>query len=196
MLSPGWRAPQSTMEPLRRFLARKGYRAAHWGLGTNRGDVQAYLQQLIPRVRATAEREGKQVALVGWSLGGVVSREIARAIPDAVSCVVTFGSPVIGGPSYTATAPTFSAAERRRIMQRIERRERDNPITVPMACIFSRIDEIVHWPACIDRLSPEVVHYEVRSTHLSMGIDPAVWRVVLDSLAQHAAGHRRSATTG
>jgi hypothetical protein len=56
-----------------------------------------------------------------------------------------------------------------------------------MAVVFSRGDTIVSWPACIDRVSPRVVHYEVTSTHLSMGIDPAVWHVVLDTLERHAA---------
>jgi hypothetical protein len=59
---------------------------------------------------------------------------------------------------------------------------------VPIATIFSRIDGIVDWPACIDRYSPDVTHYEVQSTHLSMGIDPVVWRVVLDTLNAHAPG--------
>jgi pimeloyl-ACP methyl ester carboxylesterase len=112
MLTPGWMAPQTSMEALRRFLRRKGYHATHWGLGTNRGAVADYLERLIPAVRARADAEGTPVALVGWSLGGVISREIAREVPDEVSCVVTFGSPVVGGPVYTATANRWSDERR------------------------------------------------------------------------------------
>lgn len=186
MLCPGWQAPQSSMEPLRRFLSRKGFHAKHWGQGLNRGNVGHYLEVLIPQVRARAEEEACPVALVGWSLGGVISREIAREADDAVSCVVTFGSPVVGGPVYTATAGRMSEADRIRVLARIAERERGNPIRVPMSTIFSRIDSIVDWPACIDRYSPTVTHYEVKSTHLSMGLDPVVWRVVLDTLLEFA----------
>lgn len=186
MLTPGWRASQSSMEPLRRFLSRKGFHAKHWGLGTNRGDVTAYLDSLIPRVKQRADEEECPVALVGWSLGGVISREIAREIPECVSCVVTFGSPVVGGPVYTATAGNMSAADKETILRRIADRERDKPIRMPMATIFSRLDSIVDWAACIDRYSPAVTHYEVQSTHLSMGFDPVVWRIVLDMLLEHA----------
>lgn len=186
MLSPGWQAPQSSMEPLRRFLARKGFHATHWGQGRNSGDVTAYLHTLIPAVRARAKAEGCPVALVGWSLGGVISREIAREASDAVSCVITLGSPVVGGPVYTATAGRMSEMDRVRVLARIAERERGRLITVPMATIFSRLDSIVDWPACIDRYSPRAIHYEVKSTHLSMGLDPVVWRVVLDTLLEHA----------
>ena len=192
MLTPGWQAPQSSMEALRRFVRGRGYHAEHWGLGTNRGDVAHYLQTLIPRVEERAQQAGKPVSLIGWSLGGVISREIAREIPDAVACVITFGSPVVGGPLFTATSSRFSNEDREKIRQRIAERERSKRINVPIATIFSRLDSIVHWPACIDRHSPDVVHYEVFSTHLSMGLDPSVWRLVADTLYEHTGGNRRS----
>jgi pimeloyl-ACP methyl ester carboxylesterase len=183
LLIPGWRAPQASMDPLRRLLRRKGYDARHWGEGVNRGDVEQYLGRLVPRTTALAQDSGQRVALVGWSLGGVIAREIARELPDTVSCVITYGSPIIGGPVYTAAASAYSDTQRQTIVRRIDERERERPITRPIAAVFSRIDGIVDWRACIDRLSPRVVHYEVDSTHLSMGIDPTVWRVVLDTLA-------------
>ena len=186
ILSPGWRASQHSMEPLRRFLARKRFDARHWGLGTNQGDVQGYVNTLVPRVLQQADATGKPVALVGWSLGGVVSREVARELPDAVSCVITFGSPVVGGPLYTVNAANVSGETKQRMLARIAARERERQITVPMSTVFSRLDSIVDWPACIDRYSPNVTHYEVSSTHLSMGLDPVVWRIVLDTLLDHA----------
>lgn len=182
VLVPGWRAPQASMDPLRRLLSLRGYHARHWGEGVNRGDVEAYLDRLIPRVRQLAEERQSPVALVGWSLGGVIAREVARDLPDCVSCVTTYGSPIIGGPVYTAAAGAYSEEQRAHIVLRVAEREREHPIRVPISTIFSRIDGIVDWRACIDRSSPEVVHYEVDSTHLSMGIDPAVWGIVLQTL--------------
>jgi hypothetical protein len=50
--------------------------------------------------------------------------------------------------------------------------------------IFSRRDGIVAWEACLDRVSPNVEHVEVRSTHIGMGVDPDVWAVVAQRLAR------------
>ena len=36
--------------------------------------------------------------LVGWSLGGIYARELARARPERVRAVVTLGSPFSGDP--------------------------------------------------------------------------------------------------
>lgn len=184
LLTPGWRAPQASMDPLRRLLTRKGYDARHWGEGVNRGNVAQYLERLVPRVRQIAEDSECPVALVGWSLGGVISREIARELPEHTACVVTYGSPIVGGPVYTAAAASYSDEQREQILRSIAEREQQRPIVAPIAAVFSRIDGIVDWRACIDRSNPDVVHYEVDSTHLSMGIDPAIWQVVLETLSQ------------
>ena len=55
-----------------------------------------------------------------------------------------------------------------------------------IAAVFTRIDTIVAWPSCIDRTSPRVTHYEVDSTHVSMGLDPAVWRLAHEQILEHA----------
>lgn len=172
------------MFPLRRLLRLKGYKADTWGLGVNQGDVQRYVDALKPRIMEKANASGKPVALVGWSLGGVVSREIAREIPENVSTVVTYGTPVIGGPSFTVGARSYSPADRAHINRLIEERNAANPIKTPLAIVFTRGDTIVSWPACIDRFSQNTTHYEVDSTHFSMGIDPTVWGIVLERLAQ------------
>jgi pimeloyl-ACP methyl ester carboxylesterase len=187
LLVPGWQAPEASLAPLRLLLRRKGYDATPWGLGVNRGQVEAYLEQLVPRLLQLADAHGGPVALVGWSLGGVISRELARECPGAVSCVATFGTPVIGGPTFTVGARAYGPEECERIARVTEERLVAAPLALPLAVIFSRLDTIVSWPACIDRVSPRAVHYEVQSTHLSMGIDPAVWTVILEHLGHYAS---------
>lgn len=191
ILLPGFKAPESSMFPLRRLLRLKGYQARTWGLGVNQGDVQHYVDSLKPVVKNLAESAGTAVALVGWSLGGVVSREIAREIPQHVSTLVTYGTPVIGGPSFTVGANSYSAAARKQINRLIEERNAANPIATPLGIVFTRGDTIVSWPACIDRFSTNTTHFEVDATHFSMGIDPTVWSIVLDRL--HQAQERRHA---
>lgn len=181
---PGWQAPEATMAPLRGYLRWLGHDARGWGRGVNLGDPERNARALVETVRAVHEETGRRVALVGWSLGGVVAREVARQAPDAVRRVVTYGTPVVGGPTYTVGAASFGAAEGRRVTARIRERERTDPIRVPVTAIYTRRDAVVSWPACIDRWTPDVRHVEVTSTHLGLGIDPDVWRVVADQLAR------------
>jgi pimeloyl-ACP methyl ester carboxylesterase len=175
------------MAPLRAYLRWLGHDADHWGFGTNHGHPARDGGRLARRVRALAAERGRPVALVGWSLGGTVSRECAREAQEAVRHVVTYGTPAIGGPSYTIAASGYGRTSAEAIARRVEELDRVRPIAVPLTVIFTRRDRIVSWGACIDRASPNVRHVEVRSTHLSLGIDPDVWTTVARALAPAVA---------
>ena len=170
------------MGPIRAYLRWLGHDARTWGLGTNMGDPEGDAKRMTRHVADLAAESGRPVALVGWSLGGVIAREVAREIPGDVSQVITYGTPVIGGPSHTIAARSYEPAERERIEALIEEVEGANPIRVPTTVIFTRRDGIVSWPACIDRHTPGVRHVEVRSTHIGLGIDPDVWEIVATAL--------------
>lgn len=189
LLIPGWKAPEASMSPLRLFLRARGYDARPWGFGTNQGDPERDAERLASAVETLSADRGRPVGLVGWSLGGVIGRETARRVPDKVAVVVTFGTPVVGGPTYTIGARSYGRKECRRVDRRVRELDALTPIRSPIAAIFSRHDRFVSWPACIDRSSPNVTHFEVDSSHLSMGLDPAVWAVVLQQL--HRYGKRR-----
>lgn len=182
---PGWRAPDATTLPIRGYLHSLGHDVRSWGLGTNRGDVEALRDQMIPTVVAFAETSGRPVNLVGWSLGGVISREIARSAPDAVRRVVTYGTPVIDGPRHTAGASTYDDAEIERISELQRHLDGTEPISTPITAIFTRKDTVVDWRACIDRTSLDVTMIEVGSTHVGLGLDPDVWLAVAHALTEH-----------
>jgi pimeloyl-ACP methyl ester carboxylesterase len=183
LLIPGWKAPEATMAPLRRYLAWLGHDARHWGLGRNRGRPEADTERLAQRVVALVAKGRRPVTLIGWSLGGAIAREVARLVPGSVAQVITYGSPVVGGPTHTVGASRWGLDDCARIARRIAELDASSPLRVPVTAIFSRSDEIVSWPACIDRVSPRVRHFEVWSTHVGLGIDPAVWTVIARSLA-------------
>ena len=84
---------RSTME-LRRGLARGGWRVHAWEMGLNKGAKADTLERLKARLDAVADH--RKVLLVGWSLGGLFARELARAHPEMVRGVVTLGSPFSG----------------------------------------------------------------------------------------------------
>ena len=176
VLFPGWRAPELAMEPLRAWLSGLGYDAVHWGLGVNQGDVEADRD----RVTALLDRLGPTVKLVGWSLGGVVARELARVRP--VAHVVTFGSPVVGGPTYTIAGAGWSEQRVAQALVHPKVVAREAPLDTPLTAIFTRRDRVVSWPACIDRRSPNAHHVEVESSHVGLGLDPEVWLTVAQAL--------------
>jgi pimeloyl-ACP methyl ester carboxylesterase len=94
MVVPGFMANDRTTLGLQRALAAAGYRVAGWGMGLNKGVRPDTLERLAARIEAFGK--GERVILVGWSLGGVFARELAKVRPDLVEKVVTMGSPFSG----------------------------------------------------------------------------------------------------
>jgi alpha-beta hydrolase superfamily lysophospholipase len=188
VLLPGFTAGDTSMWPLRNYLARLGWDARGWGLGVNRGDVEALLPRVIEVVDRVATSHGSPVHLVGWSMGGFLARETARDRPDLVAQVVTMGTPVVGGPKYTAAAGLFRSwgYDLDAMEQECASRAR-RPIHAPITVIYSRRDGVVAWQACIDRVSERIEHVEVDSTHAALGFDLRVWRIVAERLVRFAA---------
>ena len=180
--APGFAAPESLMTPLRRYLASLGHDARGWGFGRNRGDVRGDVQRLARLVLERADADGP-VALIGWSLGGVVAREVARRRPEAVRRVITWGTPLVG-TAHTAFARLGRREDASRLAAYAEHRDRTDPIRVPVTVVLSRRDGVVDWRSCLDRHSHHVDHVEVRSTHLGMVVDPDVWLTVARCLAR------------
>ena len=169
--------------PLRAYLRRLGYDARGWGFGTNTGDPRRDADRLARRVLELVDADGSPVSLVGWSLGGVIAREVARLHPEAVDRVITYGTPV-GGPRYTTVARAYRRGPDDGGHRESRRLDESNPIRVPLTILFSRQDGVVSWQSCIDHASPSAEHVEIRSTHLGMGFDPDVWAIVADRLAR------------
>lgn len=187
LVFPGYGAGDPSTTPLRAFLGALGYHASGWGFGRNDGDVPRLLDAARERVVREFQRTGEPVRLVGWSLGGYLAREVARDLGHAVHRVVTLGSPVVGGPKYTALARYFDrdGVTLDHIEAIVDQRYA-RPLTVPVTAIYSRMDRVVAWQACIDRRSSRVEHVEVRTTHIGLGLSPDVYQIVGDRLARPA----------
>ncbi|HEX8063296.1 MAG TPA: alpha/beta hydrolase [Allosphingosinicella sp.] len=96
MVIPGFLATDRTTLGLQRALARAGYRVSGWGLGMNRGVRPDTLERIAARVEAFGA--ATPVIMVGWSLGGIYAREVAKARPELVARVITLGTPFSGDP--------------------------------------------------------------------------------------------------
>lgn len=207
---PGFGASDAVMTPLRRYLSLQGFQVEGWGLGVNRagldlphaiadisagwhltakhpyrreGGVALLCDRMASRVLQRAQVLRTPLTLIGWSLGGTIAREVARDLPNEVAQVITLGSPVIGGPKYTAAARTLRAKglDLDWIEEHVKRRD-SRPIQQPITSIVSRTDGIVGWSAAQDHVSPKVRHVEVKGSHLGMAFSPLVWRQVLAAL--------------
>jgi pimeloyl-ACP methyl ester carboxylesterase len=183
---PGFMANDTSTWVLRRFLEEIGYSVTGWGLGRNTGPGQPLIERLIERAVTLNKGHGKKVNLVGWSRGGTIAREIARARPDLVRHVITLGSPVRGGPGATSIGRMMQASTgmtEAQIHEMIRQRER-TPIRVPITALYSKTDGVVSWPASIDETNPDVEHIEVQSSHVGLGVNPQVFRIVAERLHQ------------
>lgn len=188
LLCPGWQALELSMLPLQRYLMQLGYDPRPWGIGRNDGHVAELIPRLADRAAEEAARAGGPVVLLGWNLGGYVAREAARELPEAVRRVITLGSPVVGGPKYTRAAPfhQWQGEDLDAIEEEVERRAR-KPMAVPVHALYSRLDGLVSWEACIDHREAMSENIEVRTTHCGFGVSPDVYRIVADRLARDGA---------
>lgn len=98
LVLPGFLAHDFTTIRLRRSLAAAGYATQGWGLGLNLGARSDLLDRLAARVATLAHESEQPVTLVGWSLGDVFAREVAKLVPQHIRLVVTLGSPFSGDP--------------------------------------------------------------------------------------------------
>jgi len=96
LIIPGFIASDRTTMELRRALAGGGWRTYPWDMGWNLGAREDTIERLKQRIDAISP--DRPVLIVGWSLGGVYARELARAHPDRVLAVATLGSPFSGDP--------------------------------------------------------------------------------------------------
>jgi len=182
---PGLLASDTSTAALRQFLRLLGYPVRGWDLGRNRGPTDAVLDGLPRVLMAHVERTGGPVSLVGWSLGGIYAREMARDHPELVRQVITLGSP------FTQTDPRQSHAEfpYQRLSHlhapaaRRARKQIARPIAAPSTSVYSRWDGIVSWRTCIEPETALHQNVEVRCSHLGFGVDPATLWLVADRLA-------------
>ena len=142
---------------------------------------------LDARLEKIYKETGRKVSLVGWSLGGLYAREMARRNPDIVRGVITLGSPH-GDPKATNAWRIYEAlsgisVDDSIITERVENL-RDPVGAVPVTAIFSKSDAIVS--AEIAKLPPGsmVENIGISTSHLGMGFNPLVLYLIADRLRQ------------
>jgi pimeloyl-ACP methyl ester carboxylesterase len=186
LVLPGLGGSDVSTRALRGTLRRLDYQVHGWRLGRNIGPTERAVSGMRGLLDELTEEHGKAVSLVGWSLGGIFARELARQAPDRVRQVVTLGSPfrlARAGQSRAAWLyDRYSHLHVAPYTLPLEKGTR--PLRVPTTSVYSRCDGIVAWQACLNPAARRAENIAVYGSHLGLGHNPAVVWAVADRLAQ------------
>jgi pimeloyl-ACP methyl ester carboxylesterase len=184
LVLPGLLAGDFSTAPLRRFLRTLCYDARGWRFGVNLGPSARLREHLDALLHHLHERHGRAVSLVGWSLGGIYARELARARPALVRRVITLGAPFrdISATHAVRLVPLRPNGRPLRDAHALRAALRA-PVPVPTTSIYSKTDGIVHWQSCLEEPGAERENVEVHCSHTGMGFHPEVLAVIADRLA-------------
>ncbi|MFN2463727.1 MAG: alpha/beta hydrolase [Candidatus Dormibacteria bacterium] len=183
MLIPGFLAGDRSLDVMRGWLRRSGYRPLRSGINLNIESSELLVQRIGARLAADYRRHGRRVILIGQSRGGVLAFGVAGRFPKMVDCVVTLGSPL--ADPLDVHPSTMAAVHVARLLHTIRRGpkgldirfddELKNPVTVPVTSIYSNSDGIVNGRAC---RRPDVESIEVGGSNVGMALNPRVYEQV------------------
>jgi pimeloyl-ACP methyl ester carboxylesterase len=185
LVFPGLSASDASTVPLRRYLASIGHAAQGWEQGFNFGPRAGVLARARQGLRDACEATGRKASLIGWSLGGIYARELAKEHPELVRCVVTLGTPFSGHPKSTNAWRLYELTSGREIHREAQQYDLPAAPPVPTTSIYSRSDGVVAWQGSVQRPDhPQTENIEVVASHFGIGMNPSAWWAVADRLAQ------------
>jgi len=196
---PGFLAADGSTAPLRYYLKGLGYKPEPWALGRNMGVRRGLMDRMVARVRNVRKQYGRRPTLIGWSLGGIYARELARLAPDDVRAVITLGSPFTNNPRANHAWRLFE------LVSGVEIGDIDSetvgwtpkPLPVPSTSIFSRTDGISAWRCSVQREDEKTENIEVlEGSHLGLGHNPLALYAIADRLSQPEGAFRRFTRDG
>ena len=182
---PGFLSSDRSTARLRATLSHLGHTTYGWDLGTNLGPTPEILDGIIERLDDLYHEHGP-IDVIGWSLGGIFARELARLSPHSIRQVITLGSPFqIRDLKDSNVSPLYQALSHRHVPyleMRVPSYIRE-PLEVPTTSIYTRTDGIVRWHHCLNRDLPRTENIEVYGSHCGLGHNPSALIVVADRLA-------------
>ena len=184
LIFPGLMASDTSTKPLRKFLGSKGYAVAGWGLGSNLGPRDGVLDNCRKLLKVLRRQHKRKVSLLGWSLGGIYARELAKEFPKDVRLVITMGTPFTGHPKATNAWRLYEIVTGHRIGEPEIHEPLRAPPPVPTTSIYSRTDGIVAWQCSVEKAGHLHENIEVEASHFGLGLNPLAWWAVADRLAQ------------
>ncbi len=186
LVVPGFMTNDFSTVVLRNFLEKLGYAPKTWDLGFNLGRPE-YAFRLMDRLEEIQAAYNCKVSIIGWSLGGVFAREVAREKPELVRQVITLGSPFGGIFEKNNARWLYEFLHGAKAMD-VHHELVENILTpppVPTTAIYSKGDGVVNWQHCLElEESATVQNIEVSGSHIGLGVNPSVLYCLGDRLAQ------------
>ena len=189
VIFPGLVSDQISTAPLNWFCRELGYTTYDWGQGINtgpQGALDAWIEELASHVRDLTSAHRQRISLIGWSLGGIYAREVAKKLPRRVRQVITLGTPFSGTAEQNAfqwihgTGGAQKPGNTKDLMARLS-----SAPDVPTTSIYSRSDGVVDWQACLhDGKQHQTEDMEVNSSHFGLGWNPEVLSIIADRLGK------------
>jgi dienelactone hydrolase len=192
LVFPGLGANDMSTLALRRFLKQHSYQAHGWEQGFNLGPREGVLEGCRERIEALHRTHKGKISLVGWSLGGIYAREMAKEMPDRVRCVITLGTPFTGHPKATNAWRFYKLVSGQHPHDEALLAEVRKPPPVPTTSIYSKTDGVVAWQCSINPARhAHTENIEVHASHIGMGMNPMAMYAIADRLRQDPAHWKR-----
>lgn len=188
LVLPGLGASDLSTLPLRNLFESLGHQVHPWRQGQNFGPRPGVLERCEQDVRALYARYHRRVSLVGWSLGGLYAREVAKRVPQLVRSVVTLGTPFTGHPRATNAWRLFEWVSGQSTLDEARLAELREAPPVPCTSIFSRTDGVVAWQCSVNPALPHTENIALPASHLGLGFNPLALYAIADRLAQPSGG--------
>ncbi len=193
---PGLGTADGSTHFVRSFLCELGYDARPWGLGRNLGPqhgMDAMLESLADLVKEVSASAGnQQVSVIGWSLGGIYARELAKVVPELVRQVITLGTPFKGEVETNATFLYELVSKDRSHKDPVILKRISEPPPVPFTSIYSKTDGVVHWEYSIETMGDRTENIEIPGAcHLGLGHNPISMYILADRLNQKKESWKR-----
>lgn len=188
MVIPGFSFSDRSTVLIRWYLRGCGYNTTEWGLGTNFGrkTIGLHNEHAVEAVARAVEQAGRPIILIGWSMGGIVARMVARERPDLVRKVICIASPFTGNPYANRIWPWYEKLSGHRLDDPVACRQiaqSKEPPPVESVAIYSRSDGIVWWKCCVEKDHPATTNIEVTAGHFNIGIKPKVLKMLSQQIA-------------
>jgi len=181
LVVPGFLANDRTTAALRQAFGDAGWRTYGWANGLNTGAKAGTIETLRERLRFLSD--GRKVLLVGWSLGGVFARELAREVPDEVLAVVTLGSPFSGDPHWNNVWRLYEWVAGHNVDAPPIMRDHSKP-PIPTLALWSRKDGIVAPRAAYGLPEESDKAVEIGCSHMSFAVSGRAARRVVQETEQ------------
>lgn len=191
LVFPGLGASDLTTLPLRNFLRHRGYTPYAWKQGFNFGPRHGVLDTCREQLRQVATRHGVAASLIGWSLGGIYARELAKEQPQHTRCVITLGTPFIAHPRATNAWRFYELVSGQSTHDPELIAQIGGTPPCPTTSIYSKSDGVVAWQCSLNPDAPHSENIEVHASHIGMGMNPLALYAIADRLAQDPQAWRR-----